>query len=142
MKKLCAVLVLLLALSFVPALADSYAFAGIYMSINVPNDPYLVQLTPENLAQNEQYILSLGETPESMQKQFSEEGILLMAFDDKNSRTFVITAVQDDVSRELFDINEQTAATRATYRANHSNIWGISLRAANGKTSATTRGVS
>ncbi len=121
MKKLCAVLVLLLALSFVPALADSYAFAGIYMSINVPNDPYLVQLTPENLAQNEQYILSLGETPESMQKQFSEEGILLMAFDDKNSRTFVITAVQDDVSRELFDINEQTAATRATYRANHSN---------------------
>lgn len=122
MKKICLFLLLaLLVFACAPAMADSYALADIYMAVTLPNDKYPVQLTKENLAANQAYIESRGETLEGMQKKFADEGIVLMAFDDSNDRVFVITAVQDDPARELYDINEQTANTRASYRANHSN---------------------
>lgn len=122
MKKICLVLLAAaLALLCVGAHADSYHFADIYMTLDVPGDTYPVQLTPENLAANEAFINGLGETVDSMKEQFTQQGIRLIAYDTTHGRTLVVTAVQDAQSRELYDINEQTADTRASYRANHSN---------------------
>lgn len=122
MKKIFLVLLAaLLTLLCVNACADSYHFASIYMTVEVPQDTYTVQLTRENLAANEAFINGLGETLDSMQEKFSQQGICLMAFDTTHGRTLVITAVQDAQAKELYDINEQTADTRASYRANHSN---------------------
>lgn len=109
---------LLLAL---PAQADGYNFGGIYMTLDVPNGDYLLQLTPDNLTMNEAAVTAMGEMPESLKKRFEEEGILLWAEDEAQGRTLIVTAVQDDQSKALYDINEQTPATRATYRTNHSN---------------------
>ena len=122
MKKTCLILlVVLLTLLCVGACADSYHFADIYMSLDVPGDTYTTQLTPDNLEANEAFINSLGETLDSMKERFSQEGIRLIAYDTEHGRTLVVTAVQDAQAKELYDINEQTADTRASYRANHSN---------------------
>ena len=122
MKKICLVLLTaVLTLLCVGACADSYHFADIYMILDVPGDTYTTQLTPENLAANESFIAGLGETVDSMKEKFTQQGIRLIAYDTTHGRTLVVTAVQDAQSRELYDINEQTADTRASYRANHSN---------------------
>lgn len=122
MKKICLVLLAaVLTLLCVGACADSYHFADIYMILDVPGDTYTTQLTPENLAANESFIAGLGETVDSMKEKFTQQGIRLIAYDTTHGRTLVVTAVQDAQSRELYDINEQTADTRASYRANHSD---------------------
>jgi len=122
MRKICLIAILAaLLLLALPACADEYAFSSIFMTLNIPNGVYETQWTPETLEQNSASVEARGYTVEGLRQQFAEEGILLMAFDDDNKRVFVVTAVQDDQSRSLYDINEQTANVRATYRSNHSN---------------------
>ena len=123
MRRIClalAIVALMLVLAL-PALADTYNFNKIYMTAEVPISPYTVQITPENVAAQGDYLATIGETAESMQQRFEAEGILLWAYDGDKGRTLVITAVQDDVARQIYDINEQTANERASYRANHTN---------------------
>lgn len=122
MKKIyfIALLAMLLICVF-PAQADTYNFAGIYMTVEVPADPYQVQLTPDNLESKADQAAQFGETVESLKQRFSDEGILLMAYDAAQGRTLIITAVQDELGKTLYDINEQTADTRAGYRSNHAN---------------------
>lgn len=115
------ILAAVLLAAALPAGADSYHFSKIFLSMDIPVDPYGVQLTAQNLAQNEGYLSSIGETPESMKTRFDDEGILVWAYDGGKGRTVVVTAVQDDSARLYYDINEQTPATRATYRASHTN---------------------
>lgn len=112
---------LALVLLTLPAAADTYSFNAIFMTVEVPIDPYAVQVTPETLDANAGYIATLGETVESMRQRFSDEGILLWAYDAGKDRTLIITAVQDEPAKQLYDINEQTANERASYRANHTN---------------------
>ncbi len=122
MKKIYLVALFALTLLCVfPARADTYNFAGIYMTVEVPSDPYQIQLTPENLASNANQAAQFGETEESLRQRFSDEGILLMAYDAAQGRTLIISAVQDELGKTLYDINEQTADTRAGYRSNHAN---------------------
>ena len=123
MRKICwalAIIALMLVLAL-PALADTYNFNKIYMTVEVPISPYAVQITPENVGSHESYLATIGETAESMQQRMENEGILLWAFDGEKGRTLIITAVQDEVARQIYDINEQTADERASYRANHTN---------------------
>lgn len=121
MRKLClAVLLMMLCLMGV-ALGDDYAFNNIFMSLSVPNGVYDTQWTPETLDAHSDEIVARGYTVEGLRRQFEDEGILLMAFDDDNDRVFVVTAVVDEQSKEIYDINEQTSSVRATYRSNHSN---------------------
>ncbi|MBO4836815.1 MAG: hypothetical protein J5564_03890 [Clostridia bacterium] len=123
MRKLYIMFALLAALlvAALPAAADSYHFSKIFLSLDIPVDPYQVQITAQNLGQNEGYLSEIGETQESMKKRFEEEGILVWAYDAGKGRTLVVTAVQDDSARLYYDINEQTPETRATYRACHTN---------------------
>ena len=123
MRKIYALLLAAAALVMMalPAAAESYHFGKIFLSMEAPVDPYAVQITTQNIDQNAEYLATIGETPESMKQRFAEEGILLWAYDAEKGRTVVVTAVQDAPAKEFYDINEQTANTRATYRANHTN---------------------
>ena len=122
MRKLIAMLLVLAALfmTALPASADSYKFPQIFMVTDIPLD-YMVQLTTDNLDQNAEYLSSIGETPETMRQRFKDEGILVWAYDAEKDRTAVITAVQDDVAKQIYDINEQTPQIRAGYKANYQN---------------------
>ncbi|MBQ9197346.1 MAG: hypothetical protein IJ157_08945 [Clostridia bacterium] len=122
MRKLFILLLVLAALlaAALPGLADSYKFPQIFMVAEIPLD-YMVQLTNDSMDQYTEYLSSIGETPESMRQRFKDEGILVWAYNEEKDRTIVITAVQDDTAQQLYDINEQTAQTRAGYRANYQN---------------------
>ena len=122
MRRIYALLLILaLMLSALPAAADSYQFGKLFMLVDIPLAEYLVQVTPQTVQQNADYLASIGETPDSMLQRFTDEGILVWAYDSEAGRTLVITAVQDAPAKEYYDINEQTPATRATYRASHTN---------------------
>jgi len=122
MRKVCVMLILTACLLLgVSAYADTYDFSSIYMLLDVPNGVYETQWTPETLEQNASSVEAKGYTVAEMEQLFYDQGILLMAFDDDKDRVFVVTAVQDEQSKTLFNINDQTAAVRATYRKNHSN---------------------
>ena len=122
MRKLTALLLILAALllAALPVSADSYKFPQVFMVADIPLD-YLVQVTNDNMEQHADYLATIGETPESMRQRFKDEGILVWACDEEKGRTVVISAVQDDSSRQLYDINEQTPQTRAGYKANYQN---------------------
>lgn len=122
MRRKLVILLLFLALllAVTPAMAESYKFAPCFMVLEVPAD-YLVQVTTDNIEQQADYLATIGETPESMRQRFKDEGILVWAYDAEKGRTLVVTAVQDDPGQQLYDINEQTAETRASYRANYKN---------------------
>ena len=122
MRKATVILLILAALllSALPASADTYKFPQIFMVVDIPLD-YTEQLTGDNLEQHSEYLASIGETPESMKERFRSEGILVWACNPEKDRTVVITAVQDDAASQLYDINEQTPQTRASYKANYQN---------------------
>lgn len=122
MRKIYALL-LILALLFaaLPASADSYQFGKLFMLVDIPLDEYLVQITPQTVNQYADFLATIGHTPESMLDYFNQDGVLVWAYDEADGRTLVITAVQDAPAKEYYDINEQTPATRATYRASHTN---------------------
>ena len=116
-----AVFALVLLMMLGSACAEDYAFNNIFMTISVPNDVYETQLTPENIDSQSGIVQSLGYSVDELKQTFADDGVLLMAFDKDTSRVFVLTAVQDEQAHQLYDINEQTANVRATYRTNHSN---------------------
>ncbi|MBQ9198492.1 MAG: hypothetical protein IJ157_14830, partial [Clostridia bacterium] len=122
MRRLIVLLLILAALlaAALPGSADSYKFPQVFMVADIPLD-YLVQITTDNIDQHADYLASIGETPESMRQRFKDEGILVWAADVEKGRTVVITAVQDDASQQLYDINEQTPQIRAGYKANYQN---------------------
>jgi len=118
---LVSLLLLLLIAAALPAGAESYSFPSVFMTLEVPSDPYFVQITANNIDAFGEYLSTIGETAESMRERFEKEGILLWAYDAAKERTFIITAVQDEQAKQYYDINEHTPETRATYRASHTN---------------------
>ena len=123
MRRIYCALMLLTAMMLLclPASADAYHFGKAFLSVEVPMEDYLVQITAQNIDQQAEYLATIGETPESMRQRFNDEGILVWAYDAAKGRTVVITAVQDAPAKEIYDINEQTATERSSYRANHTN---------------------
>ena len=121
MRKICVIALLAMLLLMGSACADTYSFNSIFMTLEVSNGDYNTQWTPETLDAHSEEVKARGYNLEELRQRFMDEGILLMAFDDKHDRVFVVTAVQDEQSRSLYDINEQTSNVRATYRTNHSN---------------------
>ncbi len=117
-----AVSLLLLLAMFFPAgfaLAEEYAFEDGNFSLSVPTDKYETILTRENLSQHAAFLQTLGTTPESALEQFREDGILLRAYDSKESRVLIVSAVKDVDATQYFDINQHTPEVRAYYRRTH-----------------------
>ena len=121
MRKVWFITLLAMLLLLGTACADTYSFGNVFMTLEVSNGEYETQWTIETLDQHTDEIKARGYDPVQLRKQFEEEGILLMAFDDDKDRVFVVTAVVDEQSKSLYDINEQSSNVRATYRTNHSN---------------------
>lgn len=120
---IAAMLLLPAALSY----ADHITLPSIPASLSLSRDIYEAVLTPDNLSEMEAFIQSQGESPEEVRMDFSSKGILLKAYDRKNSRILVVTALADVDATQYFDINEQDAATRARYRASHGKDGAYSL---------------
>ena len=112
---------LLLTLVFaVPALAETYTFGDVRASVAIP-DEFEQVLTPYNLGTNREWLEEHGLDHDALSTSFDQEGILLMAYDEEEGRTLVITALRDVDGQTYFDLNNQDEAMRKEFRTSHTN---------------------
>ncbi len=124
MKKILHLLLLtavLLTVLSSAALAQTYTFNGPQISLNLIDTDYTVILTRDNLAANEEWLLSNGYTVEGMGSVFDSNGILLQAVDPANDRTIVLSAQVTVDSEMYFDLNLQDSDMRKEFRTSHTN---------------------
>ena len=118
MRKSLLWLILLLALLVcTPAFAEIYVFDDLYASMEVPDD-YVV-LTEKNMVNYADWLEAHGTTLEDAMNDFVRRGVLLQAWNDAGDACFELRANQDERSRLLFDVNEQTSTVRGQYRTSH-----------------------
>ena len=112
---------LLLTLTFsAVSLAETYSFGDVRASVNIPEEFEQV-LTPYNLGSNRDWLEQHGLDHDALSNSFDQEGILLMAYDEDNNRTLVITALRDVDGQTYFDLNNQDEAMRKEFRVSHTN---------------------
>ena len=121
MRKFFLLLLLLMLLFITPALAQTYSFSNIHASIDVPESEYDVVLTGYNLSTQSSWIAEQGMDFDLVENEFENEGILLKAYDTKNSRVFVLTALEDLDAKTYFDLNRQDENMRKEFRLSHTN---------------------
>lgn len=120
MRKYVPFLLLLLLLApLTVASAAVYDFSDIYAQVDIPEDYIL--LTRDNLDLHPEWIARLGYTQETLLEDFQERGVLFQAWTREGDGCIELTAVKDALAEEYFDLDQQTAATRTTYRNNHTN---------------------
>ena len=120
MRRLIGSTVFLFLLLMTSALAQNYSFSVIRAQVDIPSD-YDIVLTPYNLNANASYLNEQGKDVDTVANEFEAEGILLQAFDSKNNRTLVLTALRDLDAQMYFDLNNQDEDMRKEFRVSHTN---------------------
>ena len=126
MRKFLMCLACLLLLLTASALAETYTFNEFHATIDIPGD-YSQVLTQYNLSSKADWLSAQGMDYDATMNEFESEGVFLKAFDEKNNRTFVLTAVKDPDSQMYFDLNLQSEAMRKEFRTNHTNGVGYAI---------------
>ena len=112
---------MLLTLAFsAVGLAETYSFGDIRASVSIPEEFEQV-LTPYNLGTNRDWLEQHGLDHDALSNSFDQEGVLMMAYDEDNGRTLVITALRDVDGQTYFDLNNQDEAMRKEFRVSHTN---------------------
>ena len=121
MRKYALILcLLLLALLPVCACAEQQVNLGvIHAEVSIPDD-YIV-LTPDNLEFHPEWIEKLGTTPEALKADFTARGVLMQAWTTAGDACLELTAVKDELAQTYFDLDQQEASVRTTYKNNHAN---------------------
>lgn len=109
------VLLLSLLLLSGAALAQTYALDTLMATVEIP-ETYIV-ITPENISTYAEWLSGKGLTSEETANDMLARGVLLQAWDqDVTDRRFELTAVQNEQTLLVFDVNEQSSDYRGTYR--------------------------
>lgn len=120
MKKfLLALLVVLCVLGVACAGAETLTFDSIYATCEIDDDYILI--TPANMSAHPDWIANRGATLEELLADFEARGVLAQAWSKDDDVCIEFSAVQDSMAKEYYDIDQQTAATRASYRKQHLN---------------------
>lgn len=118
MRKVLFILILTAALLLaVPALAQTFTFDDVYLSLDIPSG-YTV-ITPETAQANAQLLLAKGYNASEVPEIFAAEGILLQAWNASADMCFELTALRDPDAERFFDLDQQTPADRGAYRKEH-----------------------
>jgi hypothetical protein len=119
MRKIAFVLIVL-GLCFVaalPGLCQAETLDTISAAVEIP-DSYTI-LTPDSMENYVEFLQNKGTTLEIALAEFQAEGILLQAWSQDGSACLQISALNDLDAQTYFDIDQQTATTRAKYRREH-----------------------
>ncbi len=120
MKKFfLALLAALCLLGVACAGASTLTFDSIYATCQVDED--FIIITPANMAAHPDWIANRKSTLEALQDEFAQRGVLAQAWSKDDAVCIEFTAVQDALAQEYYDIDQQTPATRASYRTQHLN---------------------
>ncbi len=121
MRKILFFVLLLFVILVPAALAETYSFSDGNFSIELNPKDFDVVLTPYNLPTHQSWIEEQGDDFNITVRTFESEGILLKAYDQKNSRVFVVTAQKNLAANMYFDLNEQDDDMRKEFRQSHTN---------------------
>lgn len=118
-KYLALMLLVLCTLLCTAAQADTFTFADISAACEIPGDKYTI-LTPENLSSHESWLSNRSLSPEQVLEDWKERGVLLQAWTSSGDACLEISAVQDELARQYYDVNQVNEEERKTYRLGHS----------------------
>ncbi|MHC1785941.1 MAG: hypothetical protein AB9880_02590 [Christensenellales bacterium] len=116
-KKLLPILLIIGLLLGLTAQAQQANLSAVPAVLTLPEGVYAPILLPDNLEANAAFITAKGSTLAAYQETFKQQGILLEAHDEKNARILVVSAISDADGQNYMDIDQQTPAIRAQYRA-------------------------
>lgn len=116
-RKLLPIALILCLLAACGAQAQQANLSAVPAILTLPEGVYSPILMPDNLEANASFITGRGGTVAGWQESFKQQGILLQAYDDKNDRVLVVTAMSDADGQQYVDIDQHTPAERANYRA-------------------------
>ncbi len=102
------------------ALADTFTFADLGASCEVPGDKYTI-ITPDNVASQTDWLAKKGSTADAVLADFTARGVLLQAWSAEGDVCLEITAVQDLYGEQYYDVNKVTETERKNYRLGHSS---------------------
>ena len=119
MKKVLFAFVLLLAVCLcIPALAQTLTFQDLYASCDIDDGDYIL-LTPSNLSGHPEWLAKRGVEAEELLKDWEARGVLVQAWNKDGDECLEITALQDDMAKQYFDLDQQTAKVRTSYKNQH-----------------------
>ena len=116
---LVALLAALCVLGVACAGAETLKFDVISAACEI-DDSYIL-ITPANMSAHPDWIANRGSTLEELLADFEARGVLAQAWSKADDVCIEFSAVQDTYAKEYFDIDQQTAATRSSYRKQHLN---------------------
>lgn len=99
------------------ACAETVALDTIHATVDIP-DTYIL-LTPDNLDLHPEWVAQLGSTKEELLADWESRGVLFQAWKSDRDVCLELTAAADAEAQQYFNIDEQTTATRSTYRTSH-----------------------
>lgn len=119
--KICLSVILLISLMFLAsaAMADTrITLDSIYAQITLDDQKYII-LLPDNLDKHQEWLANRSLTQENLLADWAERGVLLQAWTADSDACLEITAVKDEWAQRYFDLDQQTAAIRSSYRSAH-----------------------
>lgn len=117
MRKLLFGMVLIVSLFLlcISAQAQTYVLDELLSTVEIP-DTYTV-ITPDNISAYADWLAERGISSEDTVNDMLKRGVLLQAWDQEDeTRRFEVTATQDEQTKLVFDVNEQTEDYRRNYR--------------------------
>ena len=117
-KWLITAAVAFLLLLSVSAQAEVHVLDEIYATIDIP-ETYPVVITPKNLDVYVTWLEAQGKDPEAVRADMTSRGVLMQCWPEDGSTCFEITAIQNDRTLGIFDVNQQNEDMRASYRLGH-----------------------
>lgn len=119
MKRLMLLLITLLCLCcFASASAQTFSYPEIGLEFKISDSQYSL-LTPDNLHLHPAWVAQQGTTEEALAAQWREDGVLVAAVTLKDDIHLVVSAVKDEQSVRMFDLDQQTAETRTNYKTSY-----------------------
>lgn len=122
-KQIILLSLLVLALSGIcaAASAENYSYDDFCAAFTLPKGVYSKMITDKNIDENLEFITSQGLNAEEIKDDFDQYGLRMIAFDTKNGRRFMLTAVQDTDAINYFDLNLQDDSMRKKFRTGHTD---------------------
>lgn len=117
----CVAAALLLVCCAGAAMAQNMSFPTIHMDFTVPDKTFDVVLTKDSLESGASFLEKAGMTLEQAQGMFENDGVLMLALNEKDGVRLVLTALEDVDAGTIFNINEQPDEVRRNYRVSHTN---------------------
>ena len=107
------------------AQAEIHVLDEVYGTIDIP-ETYPIVITPKNLDVYATWLENHGKDPEATRNDLISRGVLLQCWAEDENTCLEITAVQNDRTIGIFNVNQQSEDMRASYRLSHypaTNIW-------------------